>query len=96
MPSTQAVNCIVYNRAPSPEADITVTKKWIVNGIAYANGAQPGDSPRSCSLTGPAPAGATDQGWGVTRTGYTQGNSTTLSESVGLIDPHDVHQRRRA
>lgn len=87
VPSTQAVNCIVYNRAPSPEADITVTKQWIVNGTPYANGAQPGNLTSQLSLTGPGAAGATPQGWGVTRTGYTQGNSTTLSETVGLIDP---------
>ncbi|MFK4834629.1 hypothetical protein ACI3KY_02750 [Microbacterium sp. ZW T2_14] len=87
VPSTQAVNCIVYNRAPSPEADIAVTKKWIVNGTAYANGAQPGGLSAQLSLTGPGAAGATPQGWGVTRTGYTQGNTTTLSETVGLIDP---------
>ncbi len=37
-------------------------------------------------LTGPGAAGATDQGWGVTRTGYQVGNSTTLTESVTLID----------
>ena len=32
----EAVNCIVYNRAPNPEADITVDKNWVVNGVAYA------------------------------------------------------------
>ncbi|MDR7113589.1 putative repeat protein (TIGR01451 family)/LPXTG-motif cell wall-anchored protein/fimbrial isopeptide formation D2 family protein [Microbacterium trichothecenolyticum] len=87
VPSTEAVNCIVYNRAPSPEADITVTKKWVVNGTAYANGAQPGGLTSQLSLTGPGNATATPQGWGVTRGGYTQGNSTTLTETVGLIDP---------
>ncbi|WP_203582286.1 prealbumin-like fold domain-containing protein [Microbacterium hibisci] len=87
VPSTEAVNCVVYNRAPSPEADITVTKQWVVNGTPYANGAQPAELTAQLRLTGPGAAGATAQGWGVTRTGYTQGDSATISETVGLIDP---------
>lgn len=86
VPSTQAVNCIVYNRAPNPQADITVTKKWVVNGTPYANGAQPAGLTAQLSLTGPGQAGATPQSWDVARGGYTQGNSTTLSETVGLIN----------
>ncbi|MGU3647046.1 VWA domain-containing protein [Microbacterium sp. C23T] len=87
VPSTQAVNCIVYNRAPNPEADITVNKVWKVNGVEYANGAQPAGLSAQLTLTGPGAAGATNQGWGVTRTGYTQNGSATINESVTLIDP---------
>ena len=87
VPSTQAVNCIVYNRAPSPQAQITVNKQWIVNGVTYNDGDQPGGLTAQLQLTGPGGAGATNQGWGVARTGYTVGNTTTLSEAVTLIDP---------
>lgn len=87
VPSTQAVNCTVFNRAPAPEADITVTKTWVVNGVTYADGAQPSDLTAQLQLTGPGAAGPTNQGWGVTRTGYAQGDTTTLSEQVTLIDP---------
>ncbi|KAA9147114.1 VWA domain-containing protein, partial [Microbacterium lushaniae] len=86
VPSTQAVNCIVYNRAPSPEADLTVTKNWVVNGVSYEEGAQPGGLSALLQLTGPGDAEATDQGWGVTRTGYAQGEAATISEQVTLID----------
>ncbi|TDN90595.1 VWA domain-containing protein [Microbacterium sp. BK668] len=87
VPSTQAVNCVVFNRAPAPEANLTVTKTWVVNGVTYPDGAQPSDLTAQLQLTGPGAAGATNQGWGVTRTGYAQGDTTTLSEQVTLIDP---------
>jgi len=87
VPSTQGVNCVVYNRAPSPEANLTVDKNWVVNGVAYAQGAQPAGLTAQLQLTGPDGAAATDQGWGVTRTGYAQGETATLSEQVALIDP---------
>ncbi|QIG38594.1 VWA domain-containing protein [Microbacterium sp. 4R-513] len=87
VPSTQAVNCVIYNRAPNPPADLTVSKTWVVNGVTYADGAQPGGLSSQLQITGPGAAGATDQGWGVTRTGYTQGDSATLTEQVSLIDP---------
>lgn len=87
VPSTQAVNCIVYNRAPNPEADVTVNKVWKVNGVEYANGAQPAGLSAQLTLTGPGAAGATNQGWGVTRPGYTQNGNVTINESVTLIDP---------
>ncbi|TXK15967.1 DUF11 domain-containing protein [Microbacterium wangchenii] len=86
VPSTQAVNCTVYNRAPSPEADITVTKNWVVNGVAYAEGAQPGGLSAQLQLTGPDDAAASNQGWGVTRSGYAQGDTVTVTEQVSLID----------
>ncbi|MFE5407345.1 VWA domain-containing protein [Microbacterium sp. NPDC056569] len=87
VPSTEAINCIVYNRAPNPEADLTVSKVWKVNGVEYPNGAQPAGLSAQLTLTGPGAAGATNQGWGVTRTGYTQNGSATINESVTLIDP---------
>ena len=55
--------------------------------MAYANGAQPSDLSAQLQLTGPGDAGATDQGWGVARGGYAQGDTATLSETVSLIDP---------
>ncbi|WP_137845653.1 LPXTG cell wall anchor domain-containing protein [Microbacterium sp. 2FI] len=87
VPSTEAVNCVIYNRAPNPEADLTVSKSWIVNGVPYTNGSQPGGLNAQLQLTGPGAAGATNQGWGVTRTGYTLNNVATISETLSLIDP---------
>ena len=87
VPSTAAINCTLFNRAPSPEATVTVDKQWIVNGVTYAEGAQPSDLSAQLQLTGPGDAGPTDQGWGVTRGGYAQGGTTTISEDVSLIDP---------
>lgn len=87
VPSTAAVNCVVYNRAPSPEADVTVTKKWVINKKTFENGAQPDDFDADLFLTGPGAAGATQQGWGVTRGGYAVGNTATITEqNVVTID----------
>ncbi|GAA1943964.1 LPXTG cell wall anchor domain-containing protein [Microbacterium deminutum] len=85
--SSQAISCTVYNRAPNPPADITVSKTWVINGVTYANGAQPSNFSAQLQLTGPGAAGATDQGWDVTRTGYSVSDQTTLSESVTTPDP---------
>ena len=82
MPSIDAVSCTIYNRAPIPEADITVTKNWVINGVPYANGAQPSNFSALLQLTGPGAAGATPQAWGETRTGYLVGDTTTLTEDV--------------
>ncbi|HEX5859998.1 MAG TPA: hypothetical protein VFY91_17955 [Microbacterium sp.] len=87
VPSSAAVNCTVYNRAPNPAANLTVTKNWIINGVPFANGAQPSDFGAQLRITGPGGAGATNQGWGVTRTGYAVGDTATISEQVSLIDP---------
>lgn len=86
VPSTDAVNCTVYNRAPNPEVDLTVNKRWIVNGVEYVNGAQPGGISAALTLTGPGAAAATAQGWGVTRGGYDPGSDATINEAVNLID----------
>lgn len=87
VPREAAVNCTVYNREPSPEADVTVAKKWVINGTAYNEGAQPSGFSAKLSLTGPGAAGATPQPWGQSRSGYTVGQSTTLSEAVTLPNP---------
>ena len=44
--SAIGVSCRVYNRAPAPAASLQVTKRWIVNGIAYDDGTQPDGSDR--------------------------------------------------
>ena len=87
VPSLEGVNCIVYNRAPIPEADITVTKNWVINGVPYANGAQPSNFAALLQLTGPGAAGATAQGWGVTRTGYLWETRRRCPRTSSLIDP---------
>ena len=35
------VSCAIYNRAPQPAAQLSVSKKWVVNGVTYAEGDQP-------------------------------------------------------
>lgn len=87
VPSSDAVNCTVYNRQPNPAADLTVNKTWVVNGDTYPQGGQPGGLSAQLNLTGPGGAGATPQGWGVVRTGYTVDDAATLTEDVSLIDP---------
>ncbi len=76
--SAYPVSCTVYNRAPTPAATVVVDKKWVINGQTYNEGAQPPDFQASLSI------GGTPQGWGVVRTGFQQGNTTVLSETVQL------------
>ena len=83
IPTTGApsVHCEFTN---SPKADITVTKRWIVNGVAYPHGQQPSGLDATLTLTGPGTAGASAQPWGTTRTGYALGNTPTIDEKVTI------------
>lgn len=83
-PSSAAISCIMYNRVPQPAASIVVDKRWTVNGTSYLNGQQPLTMSAQLTLTGPGGAAATDQGWGVERTGYSVGNTATVAETVSL------------
>ena len=76
--SAYPVSCIVYNRPPLPAATLVVDKQWVINGQTFAEGAQPPDFAAALSI------GGTSQGWGVPRTGFQQGQSTVLSETVQL------------
>ncbi|MGG5175130.1 LPXTG cell wall anchor domain-containing protein [Pseudarthrobacter sp. J1763] len=67
-------------------ASVTVSKNWIVDGIAYNNGSQPAGLSASLTLTGPGSAGASTQAWGTARTGYFVGQQFQLNETT-TIDP---------
>ncbi|MCL3838415.1 prealbumin-like fold domain-containing protein [Aeromicrobium duanguangcaii] len=91
VPSSAPVSCIVYNQAVAP-ASITVDKEWVINGAApVPDGNQPGGLTAQLTLTGPDGAPASDQDWGVTRPGYSQGDTVTVDEDVVIaestIDP---------
>ncbi|WP_105186316.1 VWA domain-containing protein [Micropruina glycogenica] len=83
-PSSAAISCTMYNRAPQPPATIQVDKTWTINGTSYLNGNQPGDFQAQLTLTGPNGAAASNQGWGVVRTGYSIGNTATVAETVTM------------
>ena len=72
------VSCTVYNRAPSPAATIVVNKKWLINGQSFDEGTQPSGFDAALTIGGAA------QGWGAVRTGFQQGDSTVLNETVTL------------
>lgn len=79
------VTCTFVN---TREARVQVDKVWRINGDTYAEGAAQAAFPQlgltsQLSLTGPAPAGASNQAWGAWRGGYTQGDSTTINETSG-------------
>ncbi|MTB88517.1 hypothetical protein H9L21_13940 [Aeromicrobium senzhongii] len=91
VPSSAPVSCIVYNQAVAP-ASITVDKEWVINGAApVPNGNQPGGLTAELTLTGPDGAAASRQDWGVTRPGYSEGDTVTVDEDVVIaessIDP---------
>ena len=72
------VSCTVYNRAPSPAATVVVNKKWLINGQSFDEGTQPSGFAAALTIGGVA------QGWGVVRTGFQQGDTTVLNETVSL------------
>ncbi|MFJ6628658.1 hypothetical protein ACIQMS_25450 [Streptomyces albidoflavus] len=83
------VSCTVYNR-PDPSqdelADLTVDKRWIVDGTTYDEGDQPDGYEATLTLTGPDGAAATPQPWGTPRTGYAPGDTATVDEETTLPD----------
>ncbi|MFD7891374.1 hypothetical protein ACFV3O_23625 [Streptomyces albidoflavus] len=83
------VSCTVYNR-PDPSqdelADLTVDKRWIIDGTTYAEGDQPDGNEATLTLTGPGGAGATPQPWGTTRAVYQLGDTATVDEETTLPD----------
>lgn len=83
------VSCTVYNR-PDPSqdelADLTVDKRWTIDGTPYAEGDQPDGYEATLTLTGPDGAAATPQPWGTPRTGYAPGDTATVDEETTLPD----------
>ncbi len=49
-----AVSCQVYNKAKVPKANIAVTKKWVIDGVTYAEGGQPAGMTAALTLDGSA------------------------------------------
>ena len=84
VPQTAGVTCTVVNTY-RPPASVTVTKQWVVNGGAPTTSPGAGFAPGQLTLTGPGSAGATNQGWGVTRSGYARGGSTTVDEGAPTL-----------
>lgn len=98
--SDTALSCVVYNQAPDfSEASVLVHKRWRLTTASgtttYDQGDQPEDLEASLRLGGPAPAGLSDQSWGVVRHGYTgrdtvtppgiPGENVDVGENVRLI-----------
>ncbi|MGW5733112.1 MULTISPECIES: hypothetical protein [Streptomyces] len=83
VPRLSAVSCVVHNR-PARTADVTVHKKWTVDGTTYDHADRPDGLEAKLTLTGPAGAGATAQAWGATREGYTVGDTATIAETPVL------------
>ena len=70
------VSCVVYNRAPNPPATVVLNKTWVVNGTTYAEGSQPPGLIASGQING------TEQAWGSARTGFSQGATVALNETL--------------
>ncbi len=94
VPSTEAVNCTVYNRAPSLAATVQVLKNWVVeDGLGNSESYQiPGDEgslpdglAAQLTLTGPTDPNPTNQAWGTVRANYVTGNPVTINE-IATID----------
>ncbi|WP_146197059.1 DUF11 domain-containing protein [Serinibacter arcticus] len=81
VPRDAAVSCTVYNRAPDPGVDITVNKRWVVNGVEQPLNQMP--SGTSSSLTVGLPSGTTPTPWGST-TRVPSGSAVTLTEARGF------------
>ncbi len=76
--ATYPVSCTIYNVAPQPPASIVVSKRWNVNGVLYANGAQPPELTASLTLSG------TSQQWDDPRTGLNAGAVVPINETTSV------------
>ncbi|MBP1079174.1 hypothetical protein JOD63_003142 [Microbacterium terrae] len=72
------VSCTVYNRAPQPPATIQVTKNWIVDGVAYANGSQPDELTAALGLDGEP------WEWATVQTGRSAGDVVAIDETTQI------------
>ena len=79
-----AITCTLFNRAPQPPAQITVDKRWVIDGDVFAEGAQPGGFVAQLALTGPDGSASTASPWGTPRLGYSVGDTTTITETTEL------------
>lgn len=93
IPSTQTVNCIIYNRAPNLAATVAVTKNWVVqdglgNSATYKipgdEGLLPSGLAAQLTLTGPTDPNPTNQAWGAVRANYVAGNPVTINENATI------------
>ncbi|CAN7454030.1 hypothetical protein LJR045_003025 [Microbacterium sp. LjRoot45] len=85
-----AISCTVYNREiPELPADLTVEKVWEVDGQTFDEGDQPAGLDAQLQLTGPDAAGATDQDWGATRTGYVRDDVATVTEEATVSGDYE-------
>lgn len=77
-PATAAITCTVYNRAPQPQASLTVDKEWVVNGTAYTEGNQPIGLAAQLSVDG------TPQAWSSSRGGFVEGAEVEVAETTAI------------
>lgn len=80
-----AVSCTVYNRPPL-QVEVTVEKKWVVDGTVYADGAQPPGLSATLTLSGPNGAEPTGQPFGEPREGYALGDPVGFDEITTIAD----------
>ncbi len=77
--SSDPISCTVYNMAPVPLASVIVNKAWRINGTDYPEGSQPTNFAAGATIAG------TPQSWGVERTGFRQGDTPAINETVNNI-----------
>ena len=85
-PQATAASTAASSTAADGAADVTVNKRWDINGVTYEEDAQPDGFEASVTLSGPGDTGATPQEWGETREGYTVGDTVRVDENVQLRD----------
>ncbi|QAY69451.1 DUF11 domain-containing protein [Xylanimonas protaetiae] len=83
MGSATGVSCVVYNRAPTPPATLTVSKTWVVDGVAYPDGEQPPEIDADLWVDPPDGDPAPADGWGAGHQ-FFQGDTVGLAESVSF------------
>ena len=94
VPSTQTVNCTIYNRAPDETSTVKVDKYWVVEdteGEVLGTYHVPGDEgplpdglAATLLLNGPGGAGDSAQPWGTVRANYKSSDSVKISEQADV------------
>ena len=76
----QPISCVIYNRAPNPQASVVVNKNWVVNGETLANGDQPEYLIAGLLVDG------TEQPWGEERTDLVAGSTVPITEQIDTTE----------
>ncbi|MQY15656.1 hypothetical protein SRB5_58440 [Streptomyces sp. RB5] len=87
VPAAGTTTCTVYNQAPEGVTELTVDKRWSINGTTFPHGGQPVGLDAELQLTDPAGDLMPEAEWGETYGEYTAGDQVAVGEDTEVDLP---------